>query len=844
MFSVLLIIAYLTSFGFTHESLNNRNDILMETLHSAALEVISLHSNSFIDEIGEDLSLQQSQSIDEEKSREKRSIPSFLNVPHLDISTNFMHSYISETGVGNREEMFVERIQEERLQVNVPSLIHGWNYVRFNSTDFVMAYQDFHLNVWRMRLTSDIEDKGLNFDHRNAYCSIDMKSEGRITNAMFYTKLIKYIEVLFFAVTIESPKGFQLRAYEVTYGECVSLMQLNFRNSRPIRMSFVSSQYQSALVVLFNSNERTTQLIIKRINHDEYHKVIEVYVKDAIDLETFTFNGFGYIAVANRFGVEVYRLSEFIEHHFQFDNINIPGIIDLKAFRLGFDHFLGLATLTDHQYLYVWHSGSFYLKQILNVNSVTKWNTIYMPTCRDDVLIYLLRDKSSAQIYRWNGQLRDFQLEVHDVNKMMSKNYEVLPLSLAEFSYNHTAYVLQLDTYGKSHLISFHTRLEVMPDPELLRGLQITDLMHKLKDRFIFQQTYLQKISDSLKYAVRPNANKIIGTDNLIKNLQVLNGVTLDQIKVLTNIIWQNSPLTVHDLKYNIKYLKNNIDSIAQRLNRVIEASNDVVLRNKPAIITGHKRFIGHNEISSLNASLLNINTIGRQDLKLVLNNLYRISRPQVIRGMKHIVKPILVKGSMSTSFTNGIDLNKQIVTSNEPQMITGNISYNSQLTVVNDLMIRGKLNNFNLSKDLVFLNNPDIIYASKLFTSPVIIAQRVNALNIDGIDLKLLFKNVLLSSGSQTMNSKLTLVKPLTANTIEVDGQVNGVDISAMANEIVYKNRPVFVKGNKRFILDDFHVKNNLFVTNKIDGHSIPNDFFMRTGNQVLLLNKLFVIY
>jgi hypothetical protein len=71
----------------------------------------------------------------------------------------------------------------------------------------------------------------------------------------------------------------------------------------------------------------------------------------------------------------------------------------------------------------------------------------------------------------------------------------------------------------------------------------------------------------------------------------------------------------------------------------------------------------------------------------------------------------------------------------------------------------------------------------------------------------------------------------------------VNGVDISAMANEIVYKNRPVFVKGNKRFILDDFHVKNNLFVTNKIDGHSIPNDFFMRTGNQVLL-NKLFVIY
>jgi hypothetical protein len=89
-------------------------------------------------------------------------------------------------------------------------------------------------------------------------------------------------------------------------------------------------------------------------------------------------------------------------------------------------------------------------------------------------------------------------------------------------------------------------------------------------------------------------------------------------------------------------------------------------------------------------------------------------------------------------------------------------------------------------------------------------------------------------------MNSQLTLVKPLTANTIEVDGQVNGIDISAMANQLVYKNRPVLVKGKKKFILEDFHVKNNLFVVNKIDGHSIPYDFFTRTGNQVLL-NKFF---
>ena len=779
------------------------------------------------------------QTIDTEKEshRSRRSMPSFFNIPILNNSSNLMHSYIPDTGVGNREDLMVEQIREERLQLLVPSLMMGWKYIRFNSTDFVMAYQDFHLNIWRMLpiLTNEIKSLGLRFDHRNSYCSVDLRTEGQIIEAMFYTKFVKYSEVLLIAVTLQTPKGFQLRAYEVTYGECISTIHKNLHQSRPVRVGFISSQYESALVLLFNSNVKKTEIKYQHKSQEESTKLIEVHTRNAKTLETFTINGFAYISVANQWGCEVFRMNEFLSHHIHFDTINIPDIIDIKAFRLGFNHFLGLATLTNRQYLYVWHNGAFNLKQVFNVEAVLKWNTIDLPTCRDDVLIYFVRKDLPKQIYRWSGQQKDFQPIDNKVNERMSRNYQVLPNSMAHLSFNHTAYVFQVDIKRMAHLVSIETRLEMIPDPEIMRGNKISELMINLKERFVFQQTYLQKILDALKYAIRPNANHFVMTSQLIRNLTVLNGITVNHIKSLSHTFWQNSKLTVNDLKYRLKDIIISVKIIEQQIARIFLTTNDVVLKNKPSLITGHKFFVGNNQISLLNTTTALVGSVGRQDLRQVLSDLYRKRRPQIVRGVKQIVRPTFVKNSLNSLLINGIDFFKQIVTTNSPQNIKSLIHFDSQLSVVNHLTIRGKLNNIDLNRDLVFLNRPETVPTPKVFTSPLVIAQRVHSPTINGIDLLQLSRNVLMSNGLQTVNTKLYLLNSFTTNHIKVEAVVNNIDISMMATQLVYKNRPVLIRGKKTFLLDDLHIRNNLFVKNRIDGQIIPEDVLLRNRDQVI---------
>ena len=379
---------------------------------------------------------------------------------------------------------------------------------------------------------------------------------------------------------------------------------------------------------------------------------------------------------------------------------------------------------------------------------------------------------------------------------------------------------------------SNQTLLDMVAEPDLIRGRKITEMMNNLKERFLFQQTYLQKISDALRYAVRPN--QIVVTPHLIRNLTIFNGITVNQIKSLTQVFWQNSKLTVNDLKYRLKDLIISIKSVETQIASFLRTTGDVVMRNKPSVITGHKLFVGHNQISSLNTTTAVIGSVGRQDLRQIMNDLYRKRRPQVIRGLKHIVRPTFVRHSLNSKLINGIDFNKQMVTTNSPQIIRSFVHFENHLSVVNHLTIGGKLNNIDVNRDLVFLNRPEMIPVPKTFTSPEIMAQKVNCLTISGIDLIELSQNVLMTNGLQTIKSNIILTKPLNSRDIKVDGMVNNVDISLMATQLVYKNRPVLVRGKKNFILDDFYVKNSLFVGHQIDGRVIHQNLLLRNRDQV----------
>lgn len=828
----VLIFSFLISFAFTHD-LSNK-DFLSDELQSAALQIISLHSQSSDGHHLESQFVKEEVSMwsDGKGNRSRRSVPSLFNIPVLDNSSNFMHSYVSDTGVGNREDLTIEDIGKERVQVMVASRMKGWRYVRFNSTDFLMAYQDLNVNVWRMKLNGDIKDQGLHIDARSSFCSVDLRGQGSVIDAMFFTKLSKYNDVLFFGLTLETRKGYELREYKVTYGECTPLFTANFHQSRPLRIGFVRSQYQSGLVALFDANIDETVIKASHKSTEDSTQLIEVYTRSARGLQIFTINGFTYIAVANGVGCAVYRMNDLLSHHFLLELLTVPDIVDIKSFRLGFNHFLGVATYTGQQYVYIWVEGRFHLKQIIEVNAVLKWNTIFMATCRDDVLIYFVRNGMPLQIYQWNGQQREFRLAHNDIVQQKAVNYQIQPFSSAHFSYNHTAYILQLDATGRSHLVAIHTRLEEVPDPELTTGFKITDLMYNLKERFVFQQTYLQKISDALKYAIRANGNKFIVTSHLINNLTTFGGIFATRMKSWSNIYWQNSPLSMKDLKIKLQDLMAMIRRIEQQIAAIIRSTGDIVLKNRPALITGHKRFIGHNGIESLNSSVALIRSIGRQDLRQVMSNLYLRRRPQTIRGVKHVFNNMFINRGIASALINRIEVTKQMITTNSVQTIKSRVHYESPLSV-NHLAIKGKLNGLNVDTDLLYLNVPQIIATPKIFITPVT-AHAVNCLTIDGIDLVLLSRSVFTSNGQQSVTAMLDIAKPLTAQNIAVAGMVNDIDISTMASQLVYKNRPVLLRGKKNFILDDIHIKGSLLVAKHVDGLNIPRDVLLRNRDQV----------
>ncbi|CAG2106598.1 unnamed protein product, partial [Medioppia subpectinata] len=382
----------------------------------------------------------------------------------------------------------------------------------------------------------------------------------------------------------------------------------------------------------------------------------------------------------------------------------------------------------------------------------------------------------------------------------------------------------------------------LIPEPELIRAQKISDVMTNLKERYGFQKNYYQTVMNSIKSAVKSNTKSVVMTSSLIRNLTVISGINAKQIKSLTNIVWQNSRLTIEDLKFHFKDLANLIIGVDRRIAGLFQATNDVVLRNRPTIIIGRKRFVGHIEMPLLNVTSVDMVSVGPQNLQQLMSNLYRKSRPNLIKGVKHVVKPNLVKAFLNSRQINGIDFRNQIVTTNTPQTITGLVVYRSQLTVGKDLNINGRINGLKVEADLVFLNRPQTVMSHKIFTSPLVIANRVNSLTIDGIDLPKLTQSVLLSNGfRQIIESKLVFLKPLNTKSITVNGMVNKIDISLMANQLVYKNRPVLIRGRKLFILDDILIDNNLFVGKHLDGFAIPSHLLLRTRNQVITAPKHF---
>ena len=109
----------------------------------------------------------------------------------------------------------------------------------------------------------------------------------------------------------------------------------------------------------------------------------------------------------------------------------------------------------------------------------------------------------------------------------------------------------------------------------------------------------------------------------------------------------------------------------------------------------------------------------------------------------------------------------------------------------------------------------------------------------VDGVNLTDLEQNAVTLSGNQTIQEELIFLSDLIVNgDMEIDGFLNKINISRFADEAFYKNGKQTVSGKLQF--NDLHIVGNLELDGKVNGVDLSKDVVTLSGDDEIK-GKLF---
>lgn len=654
-------------------------------------------------------------------------------------SATFMHSSVRSTEDDSREDVIINSIRELDANIMSPYRSIAWHHERFNSSNYLMIDQEKTISIWREPF-QPAHDR-LAFRFGRPICELDLRKYS-VIQSIFYTLVVNYKQVLHIAFTVQTNTGaYRLRSYQVTGdSHCQPLDTFNFaRNQQPIKLDFISTYQFGALAVLFEHAETKPRIeFVKNEQNDDQTKLVKVFAKHAVDFEPFIANGFAYLAVAHSNGADVFKFDEAIAKHSLYESIPINNIKDLKSFRIGFKTFLAIATADQYQHIFTWRSGSLLPYQVLNVTGVLQWQVIDLQTCRDDLLLGIVRKDQNYPflIYTWDGMSKRFMPAVLDVRKYTPYRFTVNPFSQTSFNYNTTAYVLEFDTSNQPRILAIFSSMRQVTDPVFEKLQIISGKIKSLYNSFVKQQRDINYVRNVLDLAVRPDQTTVIdASQRFASNVDVRRSMDVNVISKMKRAIWQGTSLTLNDTNLNLGLAQNDINQLNVQANNLKALLlNSAVFKDQPAIISGRKVFSGGVSVHRLNGDSMHVTKVKNNSLTLLLNDLvYKDSNSVTIRGEKVFLSPIDVKGRLDVNRVNGIPNFFEIAAKKN----VNQLNLNSPINFVNgfgsaNLDLTGRINGVNLTSDVVYFDQGAI-----RFNSPVqIVAANttVNSLNTTAI--------------------------------------------------------------------------------------------------------------
>ncbi|RWS11485.1 hypothetical protein B4U79_09365 [Dinothrombium tinctorium] len=778
-----------------------------------------------------------------EETRQKRSLRDMFGheIPSLNVpKSRFMHGYMP-FGVGNREILKVVKVSELSVKVNPISIPQTWRYSRFNSTDYLLLHQMHHIHIWKHEVAAD--RYSLDFDTTNAVCKVN--EEGEIIHSIFYTRFDDYVETLEFTYVLRSRQGeYTLRSREVFANDCSFPKIVKLEQSKaPLKLHIVESHHRQALFLLYEGTTDIPQIHCIKCGHQSTTKLVEINVQRAKDLDAFFINGNAIVAVGHGKGCDIYEFDDSFEQPIWLQSMAIHALTDIQTFRLGFDYFLGFATKTNAQHLFIWEDGLFLESQIFDIPPTTYWQALHLTTCREDVILIFhpVDVNAPRSVFTWNGVSRKFELAVTDLRKHVARPYVPRLFSQITFAYNSVAYLLEFDTRGFAHLIALQTNLISIGDPLFAISNRITILLKSIRDRFEFQQSFIDKIRNVLRFAVTKSGNNQVNTTQVFHSVKSLQSATVQRVTNLKEAFWDKSPLTLDDLKHKIEDLRQEMHKLIDAKNVIKEKLNDVAFRNTPTTITGRVTFLGHVENKQLNAKSLHVENVAGNSISSLLHNVYRLGVTKgPVRGRKQMLNVVGVRGSLETDFVNEMRLKLDAVVANRPTLINSTLHFNS-LNIEKSLFINGHINGIRLERDLIFLRGANYLTRSPwIFSHPVTIVQNLESRLINGIDFENLPNHLLTVNKFQHVKSPILFSGSVFIRNVRLNGSINGFHLPALLSDLVRIDRSSIITGQK-YIANDMIVRNNMEIRGKLDGLRIPHDLVTVNTRQKIFAKKYF---
>ena len=202
-------------------------------------------------------------------------------------------------------------------------------------------------------------------------------------------------------------------------------------------------------------------------------------------------------------------------------------------------------------------------------------------------------------------------------------------------------------------------------------------------------------------------------------------------------------------------------------------------------------------------------------DISQLDRDAVRINGTETIGGRKTFLKNVTVLGNVDIKETlNGINVTEllnDIVYKSRNQTITGKKTFTAEngIKVESDLtsknvILKGLINGVNITEldaTMVKLSTDQILYGHYTFVNRTVFDEDVNVKGLlNGVDLS---SDVMLTSGDQRSTGVKEFKNMVVNGSIEIDGKVDGVDISEFAKSRVTLSTNQTIYGEKTFEAD-----------------------------------------